>query len=149
MVDKTVKLWRVYEKTVKAVAEGSLTGSGADFNAAAPATQPMLRLPKLTVSDSFIAAQPKKIYANAHTYHINSVSVNSDGETFLSADDLRVNLWNFNTTDQSFSTLTPPTNLCIRNGGRHCGHQAGEYGGAHGSYNGGGVSPAALQFVHV
>ena len=31
----------------------------------------------------------RRIFANAHTYHINSISVNSDGETYLSADDLR------------------------------------------------------------
>ena len=27
-------------------------------------------------------------------YHINSISLNSDCETFISADDLRINLWN-------------------------------------------------------
>lgn len=62
-----------------------------------------LKFPKLVVSDAFIAAQPKKIFANAHAYHINSISINSDGETFMSADDLRVNLWNLNISDQSFS----------------------------------------------
>lgn len=50
-----------------------------------------------------IAAIPRKIYQNAHAYHINSISVNSDGETYLSADDLRINLWNLNVSDQSFS----------------------------------------------
>jgi serine/threonine-protein phosphatase 2A regulatory subunit B len=43
------------------------------------------------------------VYANAHAYHINSISINSDGETYLSADDLRVNLWNMDISDQSFS----------------------------------------------
>lgn len=32
-------------------------------------------------------------FANAHTYHINSIALSSDCETFISADDLRVNLW--------------------------------------------------------
>jgi serine/threonine-protein phosphatase 2A regulatory subunit B len=41
----------------------------------------------------------------AHTYHINSISINSDGETYISADDLRVNLWNLEVSDQSFSKL--------------------------------------------
>ena len=36
-----------------------------------------------------VEASPRRIFANAHTYHINSISVNSDGETYLSADDLR------------------------------------------------------------
>lgn len=39
----------------------------------------------------------------AHAYHINSISFNSDAETFLSADDLRINLWNLDISDQSFS----------------------------------------------
>lgn len=39
----------------------------------------------------------------AHAYHINSISVNSDGETYISADDLRINLWNLDISDQSFS----------------------------------------------
>jgi serine/threonine-protein phosphatase 2A regulatory subunit B len=48
----------------------------------------------VTNTEVLLAARCKKVYANAHTYHINSISVNSDQETFLSADDLRVNLWN-------------------------------------------------------
>lgn len=39
----------------------------------------------------------------AHTYHINSISINSDGETYLSGDDLRINLWNLDISEQSFS----------------------------------------------
>lgn len=36
-----------------------------------------------------VEASPRRIFANAHTYHINSISINSDAETYLSADDLR------------------------------------------------------------
>ncbi len=82
-----------------------------------------------------VEASPKKVYANAHAYHVNSIryvlggirsydfmlylkiissfnvsifystlfSVNSDNETYLSADDLRVNLWHLEITDRSFS----------------------------------------------
>ena len=59
----------------------------------------------MTYHDTIVAAVPRKVYANAHAYHINSISINSDGETYMSADDLRVNLWNLNISDQSFSTL--------------------------------------------
>ena len=52
-----------------------------------------------------VEASPRRIFANAHTYHINSISVNSDQETYLSADDLRINLWHLETTDQSYSIL--------------------------------------------
>lgn len=52
-----------------------------------------------------VEASPRRVFANAHTYHINSVSVNSDNETYLSADDLRINLWHLEITDRSFSIL--------------------------------------------
>ena len=44
-----------------------------------------------------------QVFANAHMYHINSIAINSDDETYLSADDLRINLWNLEITDRSFS----------------------------------------------
>lgn len=53
--------------------------------------------------DLMVEATPRRVFANAHTYHINSISVNSDYETYMSADDLRINLWNFEITNQSFS----------------------------------------------
>lgn len=56
--------------------------------------------------DLMVEASPRRIFANAHTYHINSVSVNSDQQTFMSADDLRINLWHLEITDQSFSILS-------------------------------------------
>ena len=62
-----------------------------------------LRFPKLYTTGSVIAATNKRAYANAHAYHINSLSVNPDGETFLSADDLRINLWNLEVNNRSFS----------------------------------------------
>ena len=57
--------------------------------------------------DNIIAAVPRKVYSNAHAYHIHSISVNSDQETYISADDLRINLWNLNISDRSFSALHP------------------------------------------
>jgi serine/threonine-protein phosphatase 2A regulatory subunit B len=68
-----------------------------------PLSQVDLKLPKMVYHDSITAALPRKVYQNAHGYHINSISVNSDGETYLSADDLRINLWNLDIPDQSFS----------------------------------------------
>jgi serine/threonine-protein phosphatase 2A regulatory subunit B len=69
-------------------------------------------LVQVTSTEVLLAARCKKVYANAHTYHINSVSMNSDQETFLSADDLRVNLWNLNVTEQSFNLVDiKPSNM--------------------------------------
>lgn len=135
--DKTIKLWKVFDKPLNAVAEGSLA-TGEDPAAMLMSSQTMgenksdgtlhpsllklgapgagltprlsaaqsrlLRLPRLVYHDTIVAAVPRKIYANAHAYHINSLSVNSDGETYISADDLRINLWNLGISDKSFST---------------------------------------------
>lgn len=103
-----MKLWKVYEKTVKVVSENVV-----DPVAAMPTNYHVpLRLPKLIPSDTFVAASPKKTFANGHVYHINSISINSDGETYISADDLRVNLWNFHVHDQSFNIVDiKPVNM--------------------------------------
>lgn len=53
-----------------------------------------------------VEVRPRRVFANGHTYHVNSISVNSDGETYLSADDLRINMWHLGITDRSFSILT-------------------------------------------
>lgn len=64
-----------------------------------------MQVPVLRPMDLMVEATPRRVFANAHTYHINSISVNSDYETYMSADDLRINLWNFEITNQSFSIL--------------------------------------------
>ncbi|KAL6078599.1 hypothetical protein STEG23_020835, partial [Scotinomys teguina] len=66
-------------------------------------------VPVLRPMDLMVEASPRRVFANAHTYHINSISVNSDYETYMSADDLRINLWNFEITNQSFSILSLQT----------------------------------------
>lgn len=63
------------------------------------------QVPVLIPMDLMVEASPRRVFANAHTYHINSISVNSDNETYLSADDLRINLWHLEITDRSFSIL--------------------------------------------
>ncbi|KAM3586001.1 protein phosphatase 2A regulatory subunit cdc55 [Umbelopsis sp. WA50703] len=101
--DKTVKLWKVFEKQLKVVAEGNSEPMNGSFG---------LHLPKYAHQDTIVAAVPRKVYANAHTYHINSISVNSDDETYISADDLRINLWNFGISNQSFNIVDiKPANM--------------------------------------
>ncbi|KAM0322818.1 hypothetical protein ACHAQA_009159 [Verticillium albo-atrum] len=122
--DKTIKLWKVFEKSLKVVAENNLSHDLTPSNVAggggAPRAPPPsqfknatdLKLPRLTHHDTVVAAVPRRTYANAHAYHINSISVNSDGETFISSDDLRINLWNLNIQDQSFNIVDiKPANM--------------------------------------
>ncbi|ODV87720.1 hypothetical protein CANARDRAFT_20451 [[Candida] arabinofermentans NRRL YB-2248] len=146
--DKTIKLWKIFEKQIKMVSENNLSehpsnssnnnnnnnsSSSSSFhphfssfqsntnltsninsNPSIPNLSSMskLKLPRLTMHDTITAAQPKKIFANAHAYHINSISVNSDQETFISSDDLRINLWNLGIADQSFNIVDiKPVNM--------------------------------------
>ncbi|CAI0462179.1 unnamed protein product [Linum tenue] len=67
---------------------------------------PSLRLPVVVTSaETSLVARCRRVYAHAHDYHINSISNNSDGETFISADDLRINLWNLEISNQSFNIV--------------------------------------------
>ncbi|XP_042036488.1 serine/threonine protein phosphatase 2A 55 kDa regulatory subunit B beta isoform-like isoform X2 [Salvia splendens] len=77
-----------------------------------PGGLPSLRLPLVTSSETSLDARCRRVYAHAHDYHINSISNNSDGETFISADDLRINLWNLEISNQSFNIVdVKPTNM--------------------------------------
>ncbi|KXN67421.1 protein phosphatase 2A regulatory subunit PR55 [Conidiobolus coronatus NRRL 28638] len=106
--DKTIKLWKVYDKTVKVVSENNL-GSPSPPRFFDYST---LKLPTLRINESVVAAVPRRVYANAHAYHINSISINSDAETYISADDLRINLWNLNISDRSFNIVDiKPVNM--------------------------------------
>ncbi|KAK0572700.1 hypothetical protein LWI29_035727 [Acer saccharum] len=72
-----------------------------------------LRLPVVVAcQETSLVAGCRRIYAHAHDYHINSISNNSDGETFISADDLRINLWNLGISNQSFNIVdVKPANM--------------------------------------
>eukprot|EP01129_Flabellula_baltica_P003486 TRINITY_DN1323_c1_g1_i1.p1 TRINITY_DN1323_c1_g1~~TRINITY_DN1323_c1_g1_i1.p1 ORF type:complete len:419 (+),score=78.87 TRINITY_DN1323_c1_g1_i1:207-1463(+) len=52
-------------------------------------------------TDNVVTTQ-RKVFDGAHTFNINSISFNSDGESFLTGDDLRVNLWNLEVSDESY-----------------------------------------------
>ncbi|OAY36590.2 serine/threonine protein phosphatase 2A 55 kDa regulatory subunit B beta isoform isoform X2 [Manihot esculenta] len=82
-----------------------------DFNFP-PGGIPFLHLPVVTSSETSLVARCRRVYAHAHDYHINSISNNSDGETFISADDLRINLWNLEISNQSFNIVdVKPANM--------------------------------------
>ncbi|KAK9066191.1 hypothetical protein SSX86_013512 [Deinandra increscens subsp. villosa] len=140
--DKTIKFWKVQEKKVKKIADmnmdplkavgnGSIASSSIssinthtsngectdksysilnkDFSSSGVQS---LRLPVVTSNETSSVARCKRVYAHAHDYHINSISNNSDGETFISADDLRINLWNLEISNQSFNIVdVKPANM--------------------------------------
>lgn len=101
MSDKTIKLWKIFEKQQRVVTESNMHDGQRALPP--PSHSSHLKLPRMMQQDSFTAAIPRRVFSNAHAYHINSISVNSDQETFISADDLRINLWNMGISEQSFS----------------------------------------------
>uniref|UniRef100_A0A7N0TM37 Serine/threonine-protein phosphatase 2A 55 kDa regulatory subunit B n=1 Tax=Kalanchoe fedtschenkoi TaxID=63787 RepID=A0A7N0TM37_KALFE len=134
--DKTIKFWKVQEKKIKKVCDLNVdpsksvgngtfanskaymsNGSSSDDSSNEMSFQSdgicYLRLPKVITShDTSPLAKCRRIYAHAHDYHINSISNNSDGETFISADDLRINLWNLEISNQSFNIVdVKPANM--------------------------------------
>lgn len=78
-----------------------------------PGGIPSLHLPVVVTNhETSLVARCRRVYAHAHDYHINSISNNSDGETFISADDLRINLWNLEISNQSFNIVdVKPANM--------------------------------------
>jgi len=112
-----VKLWRLMERNKRLEGLNLHDNSGVKRD---PTSITSLRVPTFVPTDSVVHATARRTFANAHAYHINSLSVNSDQETFLSADDLRVNLWHISVGNQSFSILdllrplhTPPCNFPV------------------------------------
>lgn len=138
--DKTIKLWKVREKKVKKVremehhsvvcSENDLLGEGSFMSELdKPPTTNGYNLDwaekiakdtlssqevqtKITHTEEATRANCRKVYAHAHDFNINSISNNSDGETFISSDDLRINLWNLEISDQCFNIIDmKPSNM--------------------------------------
>ena len=99
VADKTVKLWRVSEKQQKQLVPSGL--QQGRFGGRARVKK--LVVPKLSRGETTVVAKHRRSFSNAHAYLINSISTCADGETFLSADDLRINVWSLESTKSSFS----------------------------------------------
>jgi serine/threonine-protein phosphatase 2A regulatory subunit B len=87
------------------VTGGAGANAGNGFNG-------KLKLPSVQSTEVVFSARCRRLYSNAHAYHINSLSVNSDCETYISADDLRINLWHLESSNTSFNIVDiKPTNM--------------------------------------
>uniref|UniRef100_A0A803LBC7 Serine/threonine-protein phosphatase 2A 55 kDa regulatory subunit B n=1 Tax=Chenopodium quinoa TaxID=63459 RepID=A0A803LBC7_CHEQI len=80
--DKTIKFWKVQEKKIKKVCSVNVDPSKIERSSSSTGTSLFL------------------------------LSFFSDGETFISADDLRINLWNLEISSQSFNIVdVKPANM--------------------------------------
>jgi WD40 repeat protein len=85
--DKTIKLWKLKNTQKKRLGIG-LVGKNVCQSA-----------------ESSVQAKERMVFQNGHIYHINSLSLNSDGETFLTSDDLRINLWHTGVNTECFNIV--------------------------------------------
>lgn len=138
--DKTIKLWKVKEHKVKKVKEMDFNPFVCPENALLAERSYVSGQHKPSFGNGYFLewtekmanntlpshegdtevanigdgapARCRKVYGHAHDFNINSISNNSDGETFISADDLRINLWNLEVSDQCFNIVDmKPSNM--------------------------------------
>ncbi|XP_060967970.1 serine/threonine protein phosphatase 2A 55 kDa regulatory subunit B beta isoform isoform X2 [Cannabis sativa] len=134
--NKTIKLWKVKERKVKKVKEmdsspyvssenallaekSFMTGQDSnghhsDWTDKMGKNMSPTQYQHDEIVDLEDTAQTRcrKAYAHAHEFNINSISTNSDCETFISADDLRINLWNLEISGQCFNIIDmKPSNM--------------------------------------
>ncbi|CAN6279209.1 unnamed protein product [Urochloa humidicola] len=117
--DRTVKLWKVSEHKApkkedgeRRRSTGSLLPLQEPYSEWATTTKPRVssadpaeRIEKIgDVGDGY-SAKCRRVFERAHVFNINSISNNCDGETFVSADDLRINLWHLEVTSQCFNIV--------------------------------------------
>ena len=63
-------------------------------------------------SASILRSNLKKSYTNAHSYHINGISLSADNDRFISSDDLRINLWQIEDPTKCFTVVDrKPSNI--------------------------------------
>ena len=95
--DRIIKLWKLKNRTQKNYNKCGLEGGQILF-------------PKSQVISSGYEGVERRQYKNCHNYNINSLSVSSDGESFLSADDLCINLWSLENQNVAYQlvNLKPP-----------------------------------------
>eukprot|EP01098_Paradermamoeba_levis_P010660 TRINITY_DN4487_c0_g1_i1.p1 TRINITY_DN4487_c0_g1~~TRINITY_DN4487_c0_g1_i1.p1 ORF type:complete len:374 (+),score=134.96 TRINITY_DN4487_c0_g1_i1:423-1544(+) len=114
MKKKVKNVWKSTDTSPSPSPSLSSSPSSSPSPSLSPSPSPSssLVVPHVTTKEISVSSLAQRVYANAHAYHINAVSPNSDGETFLSSDDLRINLWNYSITKESFTIVDiKPTNM--------------------------------------
>lgn len=96
--DRVIKLWKFDYKINRKIGKASLGDNG------------QIVFPKSKVVDEGYESTEKLQYKFCHNYNINSMSTSPDSENFLSADDLRINLWDIENNHLAFNLvdLKPP-----------------------------------------
>ncbi|KAG2652368.1 serine/threonine protein phosphatase 2A 55 kDa regulatory subunit B beta isoform-like isoform X3 [Panicum virgatum] len=118
--DRTVKLWKVSEHKAPKEGDGEprrRASTAASLPLQEPRSERATTKPRGSSADSAdqiekvgdvgdgYSAKCRRVFDRAHEFNVNSISNNCDGETFVSADDLRINLWHLEVTSQCFNIV--------------------------------------------
>jgi len=111
--NKTVKLWKVfdqcvapeiYEEDVDTARDEGLLGEDGVYVPPPAGSEPLSESGEPEEEIRRVSVV-KRSFANAHAFHINSIGLCSDQENFISADDLRINLWSLSSVAESFNLV--------------------------------------------
>eukprot|EP00669_Euglena_mutabilis_P004828 TRINITY_DN16191_c0_g1_i1.p1 TRINITY_DN16191_c0_g1~~TRINITY_DN16191_c0_g1_i1.p1 ORF type:complete len:429 (-),score=67.35 TRINITY_DN16191_c0_g1_i1:107-1393(-) len=106
--DKFIRMYRVAERRGYVMPGSDCNG----FLGLTMAATGQLELPRFVPTDSTWECKAKRLFASEHEYAINALSLSSDGEYFLSSDDLIVHLWHTSHTTESLKLLSvKPENM--------------------------------------
>ena len=105
-VERSIKLWKVYAKELRSFTEYNLLNSQGDRPTHTPiVATSRIRFPKICGTECVVSSSLRRSYGHNHAYHINSLSASCDQETFLSADDLRINIWHLDNPTENFNVV--------------------------------------------
>lgn len=113
---KQIKLWKVTEKEQYKVQGWNIDPSATSFyytQARSPLNttrgKPVvktLKVPKKIVTETTKMPTLRKMYADdVHAYDVSTLSVMADKTSFLSGDNLRINLWDMNIETHAYNVL--------------------------------------------
>lgn len=103
--DKTIKLWKIVPKSKYLPKAVDNYEKHREILLPQKQSEDSNNCSEPKSSVEFLQAINKRTFSNAHSYHINSLSVNNDQESFISADDLRINLWKLDSNHVSFNLV--------------------------------------------
>ncbi|KAJ6251763.1 protein phosphatase pp2a regulatory subunit b [Anaeramoeba flamelloides] len=98
--DQAIKLWKIITKKIRSFDNINSKKEQQNLN-----SENNFHFPKMEVTQVEKKSTNTKIYGDAHVYNINSISLSCDDETFISSDDLRINLWNLERSDKAFNIV--------------------------------------------
>ncbi|ETO07163.1 protein phosphatase PP2A regulatory subunit B [Reticulomyxa filosa] len=95
-IDKTIKLWKVFEKSLVRYS-GHSSYEAYQERKQHEASMSSIYVPDVQSQEVITAAISRRVYSNGH-----NLDVSPDCETFISCDDLRINLWHLDSPNDSY-----------------------------------------------